>query len=212
MNTIYGSNSKEKFLELQKLNNGKAKQNTSMLLLSDDRFDLYKTHALSKGLKFPRKKYHTYLGINENKTKHFHPEFMNPFMTDKWIISSCGSIKNVDEILDMDTHGVPSNILQSHAMFVLIDYVESQKNLTDSKILNEAFSLIDGKYSAWIHNTENRNTYLIKCNDDLYADIYENTFSTLPFKGGDPLHDGELYQLTKEGITHIGFCDCSIED
>lgn len=210
MNAIYGSNNKQKFLELQKLNNGKVKHNNSLLLLSDDRYDIYKTHALSKDFKFPRKKYHTYLGIGENKTKHFIPDNMNPFLTEKWIIASCGEMENVDEIIEKELSiGIPKNINQSHAMFVLIDYMETEHDYNDIGAIGEALSLLDGKYSAWLHNTENRNTYLVKCNDDLYADVYENTFSSLPFKGGEPLKDGEICQLTKEGITHVGDCDCS---
>lgn len=211
MNAIYGSNSKQKFLELEKINNGKVKHNNSSLLISYDAYDIYKTHALAKDFKFPRKKYNTYLGVCENKTKHFHPEYMNPFISDKWIIASCGEMTNIDEINESDLKGIPKNIQQSHAMRILIDYIESEHNYSDVRTISEALSLIDGKYSSWLHNAENGNVYLVKCNDELYADVYENTFSTLPFEGGEPLRDGEIYQLTREGITHIGDCDCSVE-
>jgi hypothetical protein len=92
MNTIYGSNDKSKFFELQELNNGKVKKNTSMLLLRDNLFDIYKVHVLAKDFKFPRKKYNSFLGISEKATKEFASNLMNPLITDKWIVSCIGDI------------------------------------------------------------------------------------------------------------------------
>jgi hypothetical protein len=42
---------------------------------------------------------------------------------------------------------------------------------------------------------------------DIFADIYENTFSTKEFSQSEQLQDGKLYQLTVEGITCVGSFD-----
>jgi hypothetical protein len=208
MNTIYGANDKKKFLDLQKLNNGDQKQNNAMLFLKDDSFDIYKVHALSKDFKIPRKKYHTLLGICENRTRTFNAEKMNPYISNKWIISCCGEITNKKEIIENKDALKKDQYINSIVLCTLFDYIELNFD-NELDVLRESFSLLEGNYSTWIHSVESRNTYLFKCNVDLYADIYENTFSTLPFDGSDALTDGEIYQLTREGITNVDTCDCS---
>jgi hypothetical protein len=210
MNAIYGSSSKEIFLKLQKLNSEKIKNNNSMLLINEHLFDIYKIHALSKSFRFPRKKYNTFLGVTENRTKIFNSENMNPLISNKWILCFIGEIKNINDIIEEDSEDVSVSMLQNNAVLSLLNYVEAQnQNNNDIQTLAGALSLIEGRYSMWLHNTENRNVYLMKCNDNLYADVYDNTFSTMHFKNSEPLNDGEIYQLTKEGITHVGYFDCS---
>lgn len=208
MNSIYGSNDKKKFLELQKLNQGRKKQNNSMLLLSDFRYDVYKVHKLAENFKFPRKKYNIYLGMSEDATKKFEPESMNPFLYNEWIVACCGIIGNKKDIIDINDAKKDDSILQSETIAALLDYVSSQIDEPDATIVSEALSLVEGKYAVWINNCDNGNVFLAKCNHELYADIYENTFSCKQTKGLEPLHDGEVYQLTKEGITHVSTFDC----
>lgn len=208
MSAIYGSNNKKTFLELQKLNQGKRNGNNAMLFLSDDRYDVYKVHTWDE-FKFPRKKYHTYLGITENKTKTFDPDNLNPSLHVQWIVSCCGTVTNKDEIIDNTDKSMSDSIAQTHAIVALLNYVYDQSDYIDSKVISEALSMVEGKYATWIHNCENGNVFIAKCNYELYADVYENTFSSEPMKGLEPLQDGELYQLTREGITPVSFFDYS---
>lgn len=211
MNSIYGATKKSKFLELQSLNDGKVKKNNSMLLLRDDLFDIYKVHVLAEEFKFPRKKFNTYLGISEKRTKEFDSDNMNPLISNKWIISCIGNITNKNEVIE-DFKGNSSDpIINSRVIFALLNFVYQQTDGNDVKVIQNAVSLMEGRYAMWIHDLESRNTFLFKCNEELYADIYENTFSTKKFEGSEPLEDGELYLLTKEGITNVASCDCSID-
>jgi hypothetical protein len=93
----------------------------------------------------------------------------------------------------------------------LLNFAHQQGNKNDVDVISQSLSLMEGKYSMWIHDIETANTFIFKCNQELYADIYENTFSTTKFEGLEPLEDGELYLLTKEGITNVASCDCSID-
>jgi hypothetical protein len=210
MNTIYGANSKSKFLELQKLNSGKVKKNNSMLLLRDDLFDIYKVHVLAEDFKFPRKKYNTFLGISEKRTKEFDSDSMNPLITNKWIVSCIGDVTNKKDVIEDFSGSLSDPTLNSRVLFALLNFVYQQTEGSDVHIIEQAVSLMEGRYAMWIHDLDSRNTFLFKCNADLYADIYENTFSTTKFEGSEPLEDGELYLLTKEGITNVASCDCSI--
>jgi len=99
----------------------------------------------------------------------------------------------------------------SRVLFALLNFVYEQTEGADVQVIQDAVSLMEGRYAMWIHDLDSRNTFLFKCNEDLYADIYENTFSTTKFEGSEPLEDGELYLLTKEGITNVASCDCSID-
>lgn len=211
MNSIYGANNKSKFLELQKLNNGKVKKNNSMLLLRDDLFDIFKVHILANDFKFPRKKYHTYLGISEKGTKAFNSDSMNPLISNKWIISCIGNITNKKDIIDNFKSDAFDPMDNSRVLFALLNYVYGQTDGNDVDVIRDAVSLMEGRYAMWIHDLETMNTFIFKCNEDLHADVYENTFSTTKFEGSEPLEDGELYLLTKEGITNVASCDCSVD-
>ena len=205
MGAIYGSNNKRKFNELKKLNNGKKKLNFSMLLMENESFDIIKVHVLAEKYKFPRKKYHTFLGISENKTKEFIPDYMSPIVTDKWFVACCGNITNRAELME-EIEGDSVSLIVSDLLMAISD--KSKKN--EVRLINEALSYIEGSFSMWIHNGISKNSFLAKCNHDLYADIYENTFSSVHFKGSEQLEDGEIYQLTREGITNVGEFDCTI--
>lgn len=205
MDVIYGANTKKKFIELQKLNTGRKKINFSMLLMENDSFDIIKVHVLAEKYKFPRKKYHTFLGINEGKTKEFVPDYMSPIITDKWLVACCGNITNRAELME-EIEADSVSLIVSDLLMAISD--KSKKN--EVRLINEALSYIEGSFSMWIHNGVSKNTFLAKCNQDLYADIYENTFSSIQFKGSEQLEDGEIYQLTREGITNVGEFDCTI--
>lgn len=205
MNRIYGANNKKKFIELQELNNGKRKVNYSMMLMGDNSFDVYKVHALEKNFKFPRKKFHSFFGISEPKTKEFVPDYMSPIITENWLVACCGEITNRGELMN-EVDGDSVSLIVSDILFELSK--KSKKN--EVKVINEMLSYIEGRYSMCIHNVFTKNTFIVKCNQNLYADIYENTFSSVQFKDSEELEDGEIFQLTREGITNVSSFDCNI--
>ena len=92
----------------------------------------------------------------------------------------------------------------------LLEAISSKSKKNDVKIISETLSYLQGNYSMWIHNAITRNSFIAKCNANLYADIYENTFSSVKFDESTELQDGEIYQLTREGITTVGYFECDI--
>lgn len=210
---IYGSNDKKIFLELQKYNKTYKTDSVSMLLLSENTFDVYKMHHLCKKPKFPtKKKFNGFYGINEyGDYPDFEPPKMSPFFYENWIVGYSGSVLNKGEVLeqfsecDFIVHENSSSIVV--AMLYAFSVHKSEKEV---EIIKDVFSLLEGTYSCWIYNLRTKNGFLTKCNTDLYADIYNNSFSSKEVKGFETLRDGEIYQLTREGVTSVGYFDCNI--
>lgn len=207
--SIYGSNRKDKFLDIQKLNDGKHKVDHGMLLIQRESFDIYKVHSDAKDFKFPqRKKYHMLMGVSKKRNKVFNPKIMNPFIHEQWAVSCYGELWNHEELVEefcddgtvLDDGGsVISQLFQK-----ISEYDENDV----STIIN-GLSLVEGHFALWIYNALTNNSFIAKNGMDLFADVYENTFSTKEFDGSEQLGDGELYQLTMEGITHVGLFDHS---
>lgn len=207
MNAIYGSNDKKKFLHLQKINDGRCKPNHGMLFAQKESFDVYKVHPNAKDFKFPkRKKYHLLMGISQKKTKEFDPLLMNPFMSEKWATACYGELTNETELAE---EFCDDGIISNNEGFIISQVFEkiSEYDENDVNVITNGLSLIEGFFAMWIHNAVTGNSFLAKNGVDLFADVYENTFSTTEFYGSEQLGDGELYQLTVEGITHVGMFD-----
>lgn len=207
MNAIYGSNNKEKFLNLQELNDGRFKVNHGIVFIDNKGFDIYKVHSDAEDFKFPkRKKCHTVLGVSHKKTKNFEPEKINPYISDQWIISCYGDFFNHKELIEEFSDGLKmakNDVLVISHLFEKISLHDDN----DVRILKNGLSLIEGHFALWAHNAFSGNSFIAKCNMDIFADIYENTFSTKEFSQSEQLQDGKLYQLTVEGITCVGSFD-----
>jgi hypothetical protein len=207
MNTIYGSNDKKKFLHLQKLNDGRAKLNHGMLFAQKESFDIYKVHPDAKDFKFPkRKKYHLLMGMSQKKTREFNPNIINPFIFEQWAVACSGQFTNRKELIE---EFCDNPKILNHEGFIVAQLFEKISVYDDNDVntIINGLSLIEGNFALWAHNAVTGNSFLAKNGINLYADIYENTFSTNNFYGSEQLSDGELYQLTVEGITHVGIFD-----
>lgn len=207
MNAIYGSNDKKKFLHLQKLNDGRSKLNHGMLFAQKESFDVYKVHPDAKDFKFPqRKKYHLLMGMSQKKTKQFNPNVMNPFISEQWAVACCGKLANHEELVEEFCNDRTVFHEEGSVLAQLFDKISVYDD-NDVNTLTNSLSLVEGYFALWIHNAMTGNSFLAKNGIDLFADIYENTFSTKEFYGSEQLGDGELYQLTVEGITNVGMFD-----
>ena len=205
MSGIYGSSCKKKFLELEKLNKKNKKLNYSTLMFNRDFFDVAKIHASAEDYKLPRKKYNMYMGIVSPKTKIFDGDNMKPFMWDTWLLASFGDF--YDE--DGNRETLYDSVFSEEILEMIFDNIEMGET-DDVKILSNAVSSLGAKFALWAYNIISGNAFLIKCGTDIYADIYMNTFSSVRFKDSEELRDGEIYQLTREGITPVGIFDCTI--
>jgi hypothetical protein len=210
---IFGSNKKSEFIKVWKSLKTKFPNNEgydySLLGICNDGFDTIKIHHTSKTYKTPRKKYENILGcFNEKVNNKFDPEIMNPFVLDKWIVLGGGVLSNKNKFKGVYVSG---QLFSSFISELLYSYSELNnfKN-NEVSLIKECFSLIEGNYAICLHNYISKNTYIVKCNLDIYANIYENTFSPIKFRDSEELRDGEIYLLTKEGITSVDIFNCEI--
>jgi hypothetical protein len=210
MSGIYGSTNRKMYLKLQELNKNGKRVNHSSLLIKDDFFDIQKIHALVEDeYKIPRKKYEMYLGVFSTKTRSFEPDLMDPVMYDQWMIGACGESLEIKD----SKYALPKKekLLFSEIIGCIIaDISSNSKKYNEVKIISDALSAITGKFAFWFYSMYTKNIFLAKCNKEIYANIYDNTFSSFPFEDSEPLMDGDLYQLTREGITAVSIFDCDM--
>lgn len=210
---IYGSSDKAEFIKLKNLNKFSDTDSISMLLLGEETFDIHKIHHLSKKSKNIKigKKFHYFYGISEKlNSMAFEPTLMSPFVYENWVVAFDGIIYNKNNIFENNIeydYTIDDN--NSSFLTYILNHLYTIGKSNEVIEICKAFSLIEGVYSSWVFNIETRNGFLAKCNTDLFADIYTNSFSTENVKGFEPLQDGEVYQLTKEGITTVGYFNCS---
>ena len=210
---IYGSNDRKTFIKLKKLNKNSKSDNVSMLLIKKESFDVYKINHLSKIKQPPHSGNDviSYYGVNSPNISDFlESKKTPPFFYENWIVAFSGEIFNIQTILGVfETCDflVPDN--NSCLINCMLNFMQ-QNIKNEINILKEVFSLLEGSYSCWIFNIKTKNCFLLKCNSDLYANIYNNDFSTKDINGFESLNDGEIYQLTREGITPVGYFDCAI--
>lgn len=208
---IYGATDREQFINLQKLNTSRGDFCESSLLINKDGYEIHKVPKnAKKDYKFPkRKKFDYYLGHSQAPTSSkrlFTNETSHPFVVDNWIVAHNGVLTNYKELINEFQRPYDNPVDSSIIPFVLYSmagYTEDEA----SQVIN-TLEFLKGTFGLWIHNTNTGNTFLAKCGVTLFADIYENSFSSVKYKSLDPLEEGVLYQLTQEGITSIGTFDC----
>jgi predicted glutamine amidotransferase len=127
-------------------------------------------------------------------------------VVDNWIVAHNGVLTNYKELINEFQRPYDNPVDSSIIPFALYSMASYTDDET-TQIIN-ALEFLKGTFGVWIHNINTGNTFLAKCGVTLFADIYENSFSSVKHMSFDPLEEGVLYQITQEGITSIGTFDC----
>ena len=127
----------------------------------------------------------------------------HPFHCGNWIIAHNGvltndtklkaKIKNKNNFNDVDSSVIPA---------MLDQYSEEMDN--EVSVICEVLSKLQGTFGLWIYNKHTHNVYVARSGSTLYANILDNTVSSLPDEGFEPLEEGVLYLVTPEGLTSVG--------
>jgi glucosamine 6-phosphate synthetase-like amidotransferase/phosphosugar isomerase protein len=212
---IYGSNNREKFLTLHKLNLQRGDFAHSSLLIDKEGFDIYKVPLQTSpkvNFKFPKKKkYDLYLGHVQAPTSSqriFTANTSHPFIVENWVVAHNGVLTNFKQLVNQFEMPYNNPVDSSIIPYMLYSSQNMLGKHSEVDLIINCLNLLKGTFGLWIFNANTNNSFLAKCGVTLFGDIYENTFSSIHEKGLSSLEEGVLYQLTSEGITSVGVFDC----
>jgi len=127
----------------------------------------------------------------------------HPFHCGNWVVAHNGvltndkklksKIKNMSHYNEVDTSVIPA---------LLNQYSEEMDN--EVGLICEVLSKLEGTFGLWIYNKQSHNVYFVRSGSTLYANILDNTVSSLPDNDLVPLEEGVLYLVTLEGLTSVG--------
>ena len=104
------------------------------------------------------------------------------------------TIKDASKYNEVDTSVIPA----------LLDKFSEETGQNEVDIVTDVLSKLQGTFGLWIYNKDTHNVYIARSGSTIYADMLQNSFSSLPEDGFTPLEEGVLYLVTQEGITSVG--------
>ena len=209
---IFGATTREKYLTLQKLNLKRGDFAQSTLFVDKVGYEIHKVPLKNAATKyrFPKKKkfdyYFGHVQAPTSEMRTFNPNTSHPFCVENWIVAHNGVLINFKELVNEFQVPYSNPVDSSIIPYILFTIQQVSKN--EIEAITQSLAFLKGTYGLWIHNNATANTFLAKCGVTLFADIYENTFSSVKDKGLETLQDGILYQLTKEGLTTVATFEC----
>ena len=127
----------------------------------------------------------------------------HPFQWGDWVVAHNGVLTNDIKLKAKIQNKSSFNEVDSSVIPALLEqYSEDDDN--EVSIICDVLSKLQGTFGLWIYNKESHNVYVARSGSTLYANILDNTVSSLPDEGLDPLEEGVLYIVTPEGLTSVG--------
>jgi glucosamine 6-phosphate synthetase-like amidotransferase/phosphosugar isomerase protein len=127
----------------------------------------------------------------------------HPFQWGDWVVAHNGVLTNDIKLKAKIQNKSSFNEVDSSVIPALLEqYSEDDDN--EVSIICDVLSKLQGTFGLWIYNKESHNVYVARSGSTLYANILDNTVSSLPDEGLDPLEEGVLYLVTPEGLTSVG--------
>lgn len=127
----------------------------------------------------------------------------HPFQCGEWVVAHNGVLTNDIKLKAKIQNKSSFNEVDSSVIPALLEqYSEDDDN--EVSIICDVLSKLQGTFGLWIYNKESHNVYVARSGSTLYANILDNTVSSLPDEGLDPLEEGVLYLVTPEGVTSVG--------
>jgi glucosamine 6-phosphate synthetase-like amidotransferase/phosphosugar isomerase protein len=133
----------------------------------------------------------------------FDESTSHPFTCGDWTVAHNGvltndaklkaKIINKNNINEVDTSVIPA---------LLDQYSDSDRQ--EVNIVCDVLTKLEGTFGLWIYNKNTHNVYFARSGSTLYANVLDNTVSSLPDEGLKSLEEGVLYLATPEGLTSVG--------
>lgn len=127
----------------------------------------------------------------------------HPFTYGPWVVAHNGVLTNDIKLKARIENKDSFNEVDSSVIPALLDqFSEEIENEVD--VICKVLSMLEGTFGLWIYNKETHNVYIARSGSTLYANVLENTVSSLPDEDLKPLEEGVLYLITTEGLTSVG--------
>jgi glucosamine 6-phosphate synthetase-like amidotransferase/phosphosugar isomerase protein len=127
----------------------------------------------------------------------------HPFNHGLWIIAHNGVLTNDTKLKSKIKNKTSFNEVDSSVIPALLDQY-SEEITSEVDVVCKVLSMLEGTFGLWIYNKETHNVYIARSGSTLYANVLENTVSSLPDDDLKPLEEGVLYLVTTEGLTSVG--------
>jgi len=151
--------------------------------------------------------FYYYLGHTQAPTsskRSFDRKTSHPFECNMWVVAHNGvltnDIKLKNQVRDKNTF----NEVDSSVIPALLAQESDESGLSETDLICKILSKLEGTFGLWIYNKVTHNTFIARSGSTIYADLINNTFSSLPETNFTSLEEGVLYQITLEGITSVG--------
>jgi glucosamine 6-phosphate synthetase-like amidotransferase/phosphosugar isomerase protein len=128
----------------------------------------------------------------------------HPFDCGLWTVAHNGVLTNDNKLRNLIKDKSSFNEVDTSVIPALLDQTYEESGADEVEVICEVLSKLEGTFGLWIYCKESHNTYLARSGSTLYADLVNNTFSSLPEDKFVPLEEGVLYLITAEGITSVG--------
>jgi glucosamine 6-phosphate synthetase-like amidotransferase/phosphosugar isomerase protein len=127
----------------------------------------------------------------------------HPFTCGSWVVAHNGVLTNDTKLKTKIRNKESFNEVDSSVIPALLEQY-SEEIVNEVDIICKVLSKLEGTFGLWIYNKESHNVYIARSGSTLYANILDNTISSLPDDGLAPLEEGVLYLVTPEGLTSVG--------
>ena len=150
--------------------------------------------------------FYCYLGHTQAPTSSkrlFDEQTTHPFSCGPWVVAHNGVLTNESKLKVRIKDKNSFNEVDSSLIPALLNQL-SEESENEVSIICTALSKLEGTFGVWIYNKYSHNVYVARSGSTLYANLLNNTFSSLPDDDLKPLEEGVLYLVTPEGLTSVG--------
>jgi len=146
-----------------------------------------------------------YLGHTQAPTsmiRAYDERTTHPFVSKDWVVAHNGILENHLELrksINSDICSVDSAVIPELLQLCMQDTVD------DIDTISLMASKLKGTFGCWIFSRVNREVYIIRSGSTIYTNKKKNEFtSTRTTASFQPLQEGEIYNMTQDGLKSVG--------
>ena len=132
----------------------------------------------------------------------------HPFSYKHWIVAHNGVLENHEELTT--THELELDAVDSAVIPKLLDVCD-RKNRYTGTVVSEIQCIVDvaemlqGTFACWLHNSQSKNTYIIRSGSTLFGDVSTGVYSSMRVDdiATQLLDEGVVYSVTNTGLNQV---------